>query len=93
MPCRKISDFWRRPNLLKLVERSGRFGWYLRVLEEGVLSAGAEIALAERPHPEWTVTRAFRAGVNRRHDRAAADELAKVAALSVRWKGWLTEGT
>ena len=39
-PCRKISDFWRRPELLKLVQGSGRFGWYLRVLEEGALVPG-----------------------------------------------------
>lgn len=88
-PCRKISDFWQRPDLLKLVERSGRSGWYLRVLEEGALAAGGEIALAERPHPQWTVARAYRVGVQRARDRALALELAQVAALSDRWKAWL----
>ena len=88
-PCRKISDFWQRPVLLKLVERSGRSGWYLRVLEEGALEAGGEIALAERPHPQWTVARAYRVGVQRARDRALALELAQVAALSDRWKAWL----
>lgn len=88
-PCSKISRYWGRPDLLKLVERSGRFGWYLRVLREGTLGAGAEIALVERPHPEWTVQRAYRAGVDRAHDRDAARQLAQVAALSDRWKAWL----
>lgn len=88
-PCRKLSDFWQRPDLLKLVERSGRSGWYLRVLEEGALAAGGEIALAERPHPQWTVARAYRVGVQRARDRALALELAQVAALSDRWKAWL----
>jgi MOSC domain-containing protein YiiM len=88
-PCDKISRFWQRPDLLERVVRSGRFGWYLRVLEEGELQAGAEIALVERPHPEWTVARSFAVGVGRAQDRAAALELAGVAALSERWKAWL----
>ena len=89
-PCQKLSAFWQRPDLLKQVERSGRFGWYLRVLEEGALSAGAEIVLAGRPHPEWTVRRAYQAGIARGRDRAAALELAQVTALSDRWKAWLS---
>ncbi len=89
-PCHKISDYWGRPGLLKRVEQSGRIGWYLRVLEEGVLGAGMEIALVERPHPDWPVARAFRIGVARKADRAAARELAQVAALSPRWKAWLS---
>ena len=88
-PCRKISDYWQRPDLLERVQRSGRFGWYLRVLEEGALAAGAEIALVDRPHPGWTVSRAYQVGIARARDRAAALELAQVAALSDRWKAWL----
>ena len=89
-PCRKIATFWQRPDLLELVVRSHRFGWYLRAVEEGTLAAGAEITLAERPHPEWTVLRAYQVGIARGQDRAAAHELAQVAALSDRWKAWLT---
>ena len=89
-PCQKISSYWQRPDLLKQVEESGRFGWYLRVLEEGALAAGAEIALAGRPHPEWTVRRAYQVGIARARDRGAALELAQVAALSARWKAWLS---
>jgi MOSC domain-containing protein YiiM len=88
-PCHKLSDYWQRPELLELVEKSGRFGWYLRVLEEGTLGAGAEVALVDRPHPGWTVARAYRIGIARAKDRSAARELAQVAALSDRWKAWL----
>jgi MOSC domain-containing protein YiiM len=37
------------------VEASGRHGWYLRVLSEGLVEAGQPVRLRERPHPEWTV--------------------------------------
>ena len=47
-PCSKIPRFWKRPQLLKLVVESGRSGWYMRVLEPGVLQAGDEVALLER---------------------------------------------
>ena len=88
-PCHKISDYWRRPGLLRLVEQSGRTGWYLRVLEPGVLQAGDEITLLERPHPQWTVARAYRIGIARKRDPGPAHELATAAALSDRWKAWL----
>jgi MOSC domain-containing protein YiiM len=59
-PCQKISEFWGRPKLLARVWESGRFGWYLRVLEEGVLQAGDEVLLVERRPPQLTVLRAAR---------------------------------
>jgi len=88
-PCHKIADYWGRPELLERVLQRGRFGWYLRVLEEGELSAGAEVQRVERPHPEWTVLRAHRAAMERRLDRGAARELSRLAALSPRWQEWL----
>ena len=88
-PCSKISAFWQRPDLLKQVEQRGRIGWYLRVLEEGTLAAGDEITLADRPHPDWTVARAYEVGIARSRDRASALALSQVAALSDRWKAWL----
>jgi MOSC domain-containing protein YiiM len=88
-PCRVISRYWRKPELLRLVEQSGRFGWYLRVREEGFVEAGDSIALLDRPHPEWTVARAMQVARARKRDAAAAEELAAVAALSDRWKAFL----
>lgn len=86
-PCRKISAYWGRPGLLGLVRRSGRIGWYLRVVEEGWLERGATVELIGRPHPEWSVRRAFAAARERRGPPALA--LASVPALSERWRGWL----
>ena len=88
-PCRKISAFWKRPELLGLVARSGRSGWYLRVLREGQLRAGDEVSLVSRPHPGWPVLRAYRVALGRGADRAAALQLASIASRSERWKAWL----
>ena len=54
-PCFKISWRWRRADLLRRVESSGRHGWYVRVLREGMIEAGEPVSLEDRPHPDWTV--------------------------------------
>jgi MOSC domain-containing protein YiiM len=86
-PCRKISRYWGRPDLLQRVSRTGRIGWYLRVIDEGSAEAGMPISLLERPHPEWPIRRAFSAALVRGGDKARA--LSDVTVLSDRWKAWL----
>jgi MOSC domain-containing protein YiiM len=89
-PCSKIAKFWQKPELLKQVVKSGRTGFYLRVLEEGLVQAGDEVLLVDRPHAEWPVLRVFRIGMARNRDRGAAREAAQeVRALAERWKAWL----
>jgi MOSC domain-containing protein YiiM len=90
-PCRNISRFWGRAELLRLTEGSGRFGWYLRVLREGNVRAGQEIDVVERPHPEWTVARAMTARRNKARDQATAQRLAACPALGADWRKKLLE--
>lgn len=88
-PCRNISRYWDRPALLRLVERTGRHGFYLRVLEEGVVEAGQEVRLVERPHPEWSVSRAMAARRGVARHRAEAEALLGVGALGTDWRAHL----
>jgi MOSC domain-containing protein YiiM len=81
-PCHKISWRWRLPDLQERVEATGRHGWYLRVLREGMIEAGQVLRLLERPHPEWTVRRAADVYRWRRRDRDAAASLARCGALA-----------
>lgn len=80
-PCWKISARWRMPGLLERVEASGRTGWYLRVLQEGIVRADDRLSRIERPHPEWTVAAAT-ATMRVKHDLAAARRLAACPALA-----------
>jgi len=84
-PCRNISRFWGRPGLLRLVERTGRHGFYLRVLEQGVVETEQEIRLVERPHPEWSVARAMAARRNAARDPAEVEALLRVPSLGDDW--------
>jgi MOSC domain-containing protein YiiM len=90
-PCWKLARRWRIKELPALVERTGRTGWYLRVLEEGEVEPGQPLTLQERPHPDWTVSRASRTMRSRTRDRAAASELAGIEDLAASWRDWLAE--
>lgn len=85
-PCWKLARRWRLPKLAARVKETGRTGWYLRVLDEGIVEAGAEPILLARPHPEWTVARAAAVHDSRKADRAAAHALGEIPELSIDWR-------
>lgn len=90
-PCWKLAWRWRLKELTALVERSGRTGWYIRVLEEGEVRPGLGLTLLERPYPEWTVKRATFVMRHRQQGRTAAGELAGCEALAASWRDRLAE--
>lgn len=56
-PCWKLNDRFGVPDMARRVQRTGRTGWYYRVLEPGTLQAGDKLVLLERPWPQWTLAR------------------------------------
>jgi MOSC domain-containing protein YiiM len=58
IPCWKISRRWAVEGLTERVRESGRTGWYVRVLQEGMVRAGDTLELTRRPYPDLTVARA-----------------------------------
>ncbi len=89
-PCWKLSRRWRIRDLAARVERTGKTGWYFRVLAEGTIQAGAALELVERPAPRWSIAAANEVMHHRKDDIAAALDLASCAALSASWKSSLT---
>ena len=55
-PCWKLARRWKIKDLSARVDRTGKTGWYFRVLREGILTAGDVLHLVERPYPEWPIT-------------------------------------
>lgn len=84
LPCWKLAARWSRPDLVGLVEETGWSGWYLRVLEPGVVAAGSPVTLVARPHPAWTVREAFRVG--RLRGDPSLGELTALPELSAAWR-------
>ena len=54
-PCYKQAALHRVKDLVVHIERSGATGWYVRVLEPGLITAGDEVVVVSRPHPGVTV--------------------------------------
>ena len=85
-PCWKLARRWRVKNLAALVQETGRTGWYFRVLTEGKVKAGEEFKLIERPHQEWSITKANDIMHHFKKDEKAAFQLGSCPALSESWK-------
>lgn len=60
-PCSKLNTRFATADMSVRVTRTGRSGWYYRVVEEGFVSAGDPMTIVARPHPEWTIARLFAA--------------------------------
>jgi MOSC domain-containing protein YiiM len=86
LPCWKLARRWRIKTLALQVQKTGRSGWYLRVLNQGYVAAGMRLRLIQRPHPAWPVARANRVMLVDKDDHHAAAELAAIPALAQSWK-------
>lgn len=85
-PCWKISRRWRTKTMTKEVAATGRTGWYLRVLQGGVLSNGMVVEVIDRPHHDWTIERCNDVLFRRRTDADLRDALLEVPQLAQDWK-------
>ena len=84
IPCFKLGIRMGDPGFLKPFLRSGRLGFYLRVVEEGDLAAGDAIARDGRGDPEESIAslaRLFAGG-------GAPEEFARAAAAPALEDGW-----
>lgn len=59
-PCWKLGARWAMPELTRRTIETARTGWYLRVVEPGVVRPGDPVILSSRPRPDWSVARATR---------------------------------
>ena len=87
-PCWNLAHRFDDKKVPKIVIRTGKGGWYYRVLEGGTIKPGDELHLAERPHPKWSVRRVFDlliAGEAKRESEAAG-ELSELGALATNWR-------
>ncbi len=85
-PCSTLARRHQIRDMIAIVQRNGRGGWYLRVLNEGEIEAGQPIALVDRPHPEWPVREVGRAMLERKTDPERAARLARCPELAANWR-------
>ncbi|BDU77133.1 MOSC domain-containing protein [Mesoterricola sediminis] len=84
-PCATLARHLDRPDIVERVWTLRRGGWYLRVLQEGLVEAGQPLRLLARPNPGATVARVLSAQRNAASDPAEALALAGLEGLSAPW--------
>lgn len=84
-PCWKLSRRFGIPDMARRVQDSGRTGWYYRVLQPGRVAPDDRIELLDRPAPDWTLQRVWRALYV---DRLNLSELQGIAGLDLLAEGW-----
>ncbi|SEH80434.1 MOSC domain-containing protein [Paracoccus alkenifer] len=85
-PCWKLNLRFDRRDMARLVQQTGRSGWYYRVLEPGEVAPDDALALVERRAPDWTLTRLHRVLYIDRQNRAELQAMASLAPLSPSWR-------
>ncbi|WP_312408081.1 MOSC domain-containing protein [Rhizobium sp.] len=84
-PCWKLNERFSTKTMAREVQRTGRTGWYYRVLQKGVVSPDDALVLDDRRSPEWTVFRIWQTFYVNTMDRG---ELHAIAALPTLAQGW-----
>jgi MOSC domain-containing protein YiiM len=88
-PCYKLATVTGRPDLLKHLARTGRTGWYLRVLQPATVPVAGPIKVIERDPAGISVLFAHRASLPGALDRAEVEAVAQVGALAADWRRWV----
>ena len=81
-PCWKIEHRFGHKGMVAAIVRSGRCGWYFRVIEAGEVAAGESLERVSIGAAEWSVARVFRALVAGKATPEERAALANLAALT-----------
>lgn len=85
-PCWKLGRRHRMSDLPKRVVKTGRSGWYVRVIHGGQLATGQQLNLSTRPHPTWPVARANQMLYDKQRELSELRELAAIPQLAAAWR-------
>ena len=85
IPCKVFEGFWQRPNLIKEFTQAKRPGAYLRILEEGYVSASEKIEIIEIPTHGITIKDLFEA---KSGERTKIKQINEIPGLAPKFKDW-----
>lgn len=85
-PCSTFAAIHGTTRVVRAMTRSGRCGWYYRVLEPGILAAGDAHDVVARPNPGWPVARIAGIATGKAGTRDALTELASLPGLTPAWQ-------
>lgn len=85
-PCWKLNLHTGNPALAANFQKTGKTGWYYRVLETGHIKAGDTMTLVERPSPDWNLREVILARFSPRLDPLHAKALSELEVLAEPWR-------
>ena len=85
-PCFRLNVRFGVTDMSVRTQKSGRTGWYYRVLQEGEVTLQDELELLERLHEEWTIYRLWKAFYVTRSDYEELSHIASLNELSPSWR-------
>lgn len=90
-PCWKPARRFKIVDLALQIQKSGRTGWYYRVIKEGTINEKDTFKLVERPYPDWTIARCNEVMHEKKDDLEATAQLAACEYLAPNWIDTLTK--
>lgn len=90
-PCWKIEHNFGQKGMVAAILKSGKCGWYYRVIEEGSVNEGDALVRIDAPRSNWTVSKALAVlwGNPRGASQADISDLAETETLTPRLRNAL----
>lgn len=85
-PCFKLALRFNDKHMLKAMIRSGRSGWYYRVLQEGTIQPGNSVELVERPNPNFPFARLVELISFGKVTTAELEQMQNMPGLALNWR-------
>lgn len=85
-PCWKLNARFNVADMAIRVQKTGRTGWYYRVLEEGIVAQNDSMTLIERLSPQWTLHRLWHLLYVDTLNYGELAQMADIAHLADGWK-------
>jgi MOSC domain-containing protein YiiM len=87
-PCFKLALRFEDKMMPKAMVRSGRAGWYYRVVAPGEIAPGDEVHVDERPNADFSFARFVELISHGRATRTELERMRDLEGLATYWKAW-----
>jgi MOSC domain-containing protein YiiM len=87
-PCFKLALRFEDKLMPKAMVRSGRAGWYYRVLKPGDIEPGASVYLQGRPNSDFPFARLVALIAHGQASRSELERMQGMEGLAANWKVW-----
>ncbi|OCX43629.1 sulfurase [Campylobacter ornithocola] len=85
-PCFKISSIHKYSNFTQEIFKSGKTGWYYRVLKEGIINKNEKIKILQKDKTDLSIMELNQLFFNPFENLNSLEKLEKISTLAKGWK-------